>query len=160
MIPNIAAWGQGQIDNALGAAGTSAAKVGEKALEANSVMYHGLLILGSGAVLVGMVLGAVTAFIVDRKFIAAGAFLLGGVVLTFFGIINAEKVEFNANATVELGYLFAAIICFAFAFMRLPVREKEADEIALDEEEGMSPPPAADIEPIVASEAASAGAPR
>src|SRR3984885_11542229 len=59
IIPNIASWAQGQIDNALGAAGTSAAQVGEAKLEGNSVVYHGLLILGSGAVLAGMVLGAI-----------------------------------------------------------------------------------------------------
>ncbi len=46
IIPNIASWATGLIDNALGAAGTSAAQVGEAALEGNSVLYHGLLILG------------------------------------------------------------------------------------------------------------------
>ena len=61
--------------------------------------------------------------------------------LTFVGIISAEKVELNANAGVTLGYLFAAAVCFAFATMKLPLREKEADELALDAEEGLAPPP-------------------
>jgi AGZA family xanthine/uracil permease-like MFS transporter len=148
IIPNIASWAQGQIDNALGAAGTSAAKVGEKALEQNSVVYHGLLILGSGAVLAGMMIGAVTAFVIDRRFIHAGCYLLAAAALTFFGVINAAKVELNANRTVELGYLFAAVVCFAFALRKLPYREKETDELELDAQEGMTPPPAADIEAV------------
>jgi adenine/guanine/hypoxanthine permease len=148
IIPNIASWAQGLIDNALGAAGTSAAKVGESALEANSVVYHGLLILGSGAVLAGMVIGAVVALIVDRNFVAAGCWLLAAAALSFVGIINAEKVELNASHEVTLGYVFAAVVCFAFALTRPPRREKEADEIAQDAEEGMSPPPAADIIPV------------
>ena len=121
--------------------------MGESALEANSVVYHGLLILGSGAILTGMVVGAVTALIIDRNFIASGSWLVAAAALTFIGIINAEKVQWNANQTVTLGYLYAAAIVFAFALMRLPRREKEADELALDAEEMMSTPPAADIMP-------------
>ena len=160
IIPNIASWAQGQIDNALGAAGTSAAKVGETALENNSVMYHGLLILGSGAVLVGMLLGAVTAFIVDRNFVFAGIYLTLSAALSFVGIVNAPTVKWNANQDMTLGYLFAAALCFLFILMKLPRRAKEADELALDAEEGLTPPPAADIMSVDAetSEPATASA--
>ncbi|CAN5334355.1 MAG: hypothetical protein ACSLEW_09400 [Nocardioides sp.] len=147
LIPNIASWAQGQIDNALASAGTSAAALGDAALEQNSVMYHGLMVLGAGAVLVGMLLGAITAYIIDRKFLMAGIFLLGAAVLSFFGIVNAEKVEVNANFEMTLAYVMAAVVCFAFIAMKLPFREKEADELALDAEEGLLPPPAADLMP-------------
>jgi AGZA family xanthine/uracil permease-like MFS transporter len=140
VIPNIASWAQGQIDNALGAAGTSAAKVGETALEQNSVIYHGLLILGSGAVLAGMLLGAITAFVVDRNFIAAGVYMTLGAGLSFVGIVNAETVTWNANQGMTLGYLFGAVVCFAFATLKLPRREKEADELEQDAEETMTAP--------------------
>ena len=145
IIPNIASWAQGLVDNALGAAGTSAAQVGESALKANSDIYHGLLILGAGAVLGGMLLGAVTAFIVDRNFIAAGVYLVLGSALSFVGIINAETVKWNASQDITVGYLFAATLCFAFALMKLPRREKEADELALDAEESVTTPSAAGI---------------
>jgi adenine/guanine/hypoxanthine permease len=137
IIPNIAAWAVSLIDNALGAAGTSAAEVGEAALEGNSVLYHGLLVLGSGAVLVGMMMGAVVAFIIDRNFVWAAGYLGVAAALSFLGIINAEKVQLNANSQVTIGYLFAAAVCIALATMKLPRREKEADELALDEEEAM-----------------------
>ena len=140
IIPNIASWAQGQIDDALGAAGTSATKVGEAALEQNSVIYHGLLILGSGAVLAGMLLGAITAFVVDRNFVAAGVYMVIGAVLSFVGIVNAETVKWNANHQMALGYLLGAVVCFAFAAMKLPRREKEADELEQDAEETMTPP--------------------
>ena len=57
MIPNIAAWGKLLIDSALGAAGTNAATVGLDKLGQVGVLYHGLEVLGSGATIVGMVLG-------------------------------------------------------------------------------------------------------
>ena len=49
-------------------------------------------------------------------------------------------MELNANGGATLGYLFAAAVCFALAAMKLPLREKEADELALDAEEGLVPP--------------------
>ena len=158
IIPNIASWAQGQIDDALGAAGTSASKVGETALENNSVIYHGLLILGSGAVLVGMLLGAITAFIVDRNFVAASVYLGLSAALSFVGIVNAPTVKWNANGGMTLGYLFAAAVCLAFMLMRLPKREKEADELALDAEEAQAQPPAADIMALEPSDSQSESA--
>ena len=139
IIPNIASWAQGQIDNALGAAGTSAAQVGEAKLEANSVVYHGLLILGSGAVLAGMILGALVAFIVDRTFVKAGIVCVIAAALTFVGIIHAEKVEWNANGGMTVGFLFGAVVCFAFALTKPAPRVKDAEELALDAKEGGAP---------------------
>jgi hypothetical protein len=43
--------------------------------------------------------------------------------------------------------------------MKLPRREKEADELALDAEEGLAPPPAAAIAPDDAREPASVSSP-
>jgi AGZA family xanthine/uracil permease-like MFS transporter len=159
IIPNVASWAVSLIDNALAAAGTSASEVGDAALEGHSVIYHGLLVLGSGAVLAGMVLGAVAAFIIDRKFIWAGGYLVAAAGLTFVGIISAEKVELNANTGATLGYLFAAAVCFALATMKLPRREKEADELALDAEEGLAPPPVPATAPDQADESASTSSP-
>jgi AGZA family xanthine/uracil permease-like MFS transporter len=135
IIPNIASWAQTQIDNALGAAGTSAAQVGEAKLEGNSVIYHGLVILGSGAVLAGMVLGAIVVFVIDRAFVKAGSVCVIAAGLTFVGIIHAEKVKFNANHVVTLGFLFAAVVCFAFALTKPAPRVKGADELLLEEED-------------------------
>src|SRR5207342_3600407 len=65
IIPNIAAWGKLQIDSALGAAGTNVAAVGLDKLGQVGVLYHGLEVLAGGAILTGMILGAIGAFIVD-----------------------------------------------------------------------------------------------
>ena len=90
ILPNLAAWGAGLIDNALAAAGTSAAEVGEEALDGAGLVYHGLKILGQGAVLAGMVLGAIVAFILMRKFRAAIAAAVGAV-LCWIGLIHASR---------------------------------------------------------------------
>src|SRR5215210_3001640 len=71
LIPNLAAWGQNLVDGALNAAGTSAEKVGSAALGSAGVVYDGMAVLGGGAILAGMVLGAIGAFVIDRDFRSA-----------------------------------------------------------------------------------------
>jgi len=78
LIPNIAEWAKTQIDGALNAAGTSVAAVGLDKLAGTGVLYRGLELLGGGSVLAGMVLGAMAAFIIERKLVAAA-------VTAFFG---------------------------------------------------------------------------
>jgi AGZA family xanthine/uracil permease-like MFS transporter len=136
LIPNIASWASGLIDNALSAAGTSAAQVGEEALENAGVVYNGLLILGEGAILAGLVLGAIVAFIIDKKFLPAAVAAAVGSVLAFIGLIHGAKVEWNANGQVALGYLFVAIICGAFALAKIPPRVPDAEELALEQTHG------------------------
>lgn len=115
MLPSLAEWAVGLINNALGAAGTSAAEVGFDTLEAGGVIYDGLALFGSGAVLAGILLGAITVFIIDHKFWAAAITSGVSAVLSFFGIINAPAVGINASFPVTLGYLFLAALMIAFA---------------------------------------------
>ena len=51
IAPHLAAWAKVQIDGALAAAGTSASAVGLENLANVGVLYHGLAILGGGAIL-------------------------------------------------------------------------------------------------------------
>ncbi len=116
MLPSLAQWATGLIDNALGAAGTNAAEVGFDNLSAGGVIYDGLHLFGSGAVLAGVLLGAITVFIIDHRFWAAAITSGIAAVLSFFGIINATAVGINASFGVTLGYLFLGAIMVAFAY--------------------------------------------
>jgi adenine/guanine/hypoxanthine permease len=111
MLPNIASWAQSQIDGALNAAGTSAASVGYDKLAGNGVIYHGLQLFGGGGTLAGLILGAIAAFIIDRKFDRAALYSVAGAVLAFFGFIHGTSLEVGNSAPVALGYLFLALMC-------------------------------------------------
>ena len=130
ILPNLASWGTGLMDNALAAAGTTADQVGEAALTDAGLVYGGLKILGEGAVLAGMVLGSIVAFILMHRFwssaIAAGV----GAVLSWIGLIHASEVAWAAQPEVALGYAMLAIVLCGFALHRrgaeipaLPVEE-------------------------------------
>jgi AGZA family xanthine/uracil permease-like MFS transporter len=128
LLPNIAAWCQTQIDGALGAAGTSAAQIGFDKLATTGVVYHGMELLGGGAVLAGMILGAIAAFIIDRRFERAAIYAGAGAVLSFFGFIHGTSLGFGNSAPVALGYLFVAVLCLAFL-----VQEQDAPAVVEDE---------------------------
>jgi AGZA family xanthine/uracil permease-like MFS transporter len=142
LIPNIASWASGMVDNALGAANTNAATVGESALENAGVVYNGLTTLGQGAILAGLFLGAIVAFIIDKKFIHAAAFALVSAVLSFVGLIHAPKVGWNADGKVALGYLGMAVVLLLFALTKPTPRVPDAEELALEAEHGGAPVPA------------------
>jgi AGZA family xanthine/uracil permease-like MFS transporter len=134
MVPNIAQWGAGLVDNALGAAGTSAATVGQAKLANAGVIYDGLHVLGSGATLAGMVLGAIAVFLIDRRFYHAAAFCAAGGVLSIVGLIHGDKVHIFSNKSIALGYGLAAVTCLAMTLMKLPVREPDPTD-AMDMED-------------------------
>ncbi|MGP0058422.1 MAG: regulator [Beijerinckiaceae bacterium] len=112
LIPQIAAWGKLMIDNALGAAGTSAAQVGAEKLGQVGVLYDGLAVLGGGAILAGIILGAVAVFIIDRQFEKSAAFAAAGAVLTFFGFIHSEAIGLYKTPVVAVSYLAVAVFLF------------------------------------------------
>jgi AGZA family xanthine/uracil permease-like MFS transporter len=115
MLPQIAAWGKTMIDGALGAAGTNAAAVGFDKLGNAGILYHGLATFGGGATLAGIILGAVTVFIIERQLEKATSFALAGAFLTFFGFIHGEETGVGQSPVVALGYLGVAAMLFGFA---------------------------------------------
>ncbi len=132
LIPNIASWAAGLVDNALGAAGTSAAAVGEAKLEGAGVVYNGLNTLGQGAILAGLFLGAIVAFVIDKRLVSAAAFAGIAALLSFVGLIHAPKVGWDANGPVALGYLGMAVVLLLFALGKPAPRVPDAEELALD----------------------------
>ncbi|MQY25804.1 SulP family inorganic anion transporter [Nocardia aurantia] len=133
LLPNLAEWATGQIDNALAAAGTTADKVGMSALGQAGVVYDGLKILGNGGVLAGLVLGAIVTFILDKRFVPAAIAAGIGAVLCWVGLIHATEVAWAAAPKVALGYLFLGLICLGCTLLP-SVRTPAEPEPALPED--------------------------
>ncbi|MDQ3128225.1 MAG: regulator [Chloroflexota bacterium] len=144
LLPNIASWAQGQIDNALATAGTNATTVGFDKLAGNGVIYDGMSILGAGAVLAGLLLGAIAVFVIDRQYSRAIVFSLIGAVLAAVGLIHdpagliwdpSTGIVRQPN-TVWIGYVFGAIVIAIVAW------REGALTSATMREAVMTPPPA------------------
>src|ERR1700704_2826760 len=118
LVPHLAAWCKTLMDGALAAAGTNAAAVGFDKLGQVGVLYHGLEVLGGGAILTGLILGAVGAFVIEKRFQEAAAFAAAGAVLTFFGFMHGESVGLAVTPSVAIAY--ALVAGFLFVLSRAP----------------------------------------
>ena len=115
LVPHVAAWGKLQIDGALGAAGTNAMAVGLDKLGQVGVLYHGLQVIGGGAILGGLVLTSIAVFVIDHAFNKAAIFALIGAGFTFFGFMHGEAIGFAQSPVVALAYLGVAGVMFGCA---------------------------------------------
>jgi AGZA family xanthine/uracil permease-like MFS transporter len=87
----------------------------------NGVLYSGLATLGAGSVLVGMVLGTIAVFVIDRRFVLAAAACAVGAVLTLVGLIHGEEVHVFSNPRIALP-VFVIIIAGFVSGVRLPAK--------------------------------------
>ena len=137
LIPQIAAWGKTMVDNALGAAGITAASIGSQKLASHGVLYDGLVVFGGGATLAGIILGSVTVFIIEREFEKASAFAFVGAILTFFGLIHAEAIGLDQSPTLAASYVIIALMLYGCAKYATFTARDETHESA----HGLAPGP-------------------
>ena len=76
------------------------------------ILYRGLEVMGGGAILGGLVLGAIAAFIIDREFVKAGTFACAGAILTFLGFMHGEKIGVAESPLMALSYLLVGGVLF------------------------------------------------
>jgi AGZA family xanthine/uracil permease-like MFS transporter len=115
LVPHLAAWCKTLMDGALQAAGTNAHAVGLDKLGQVGVLYQGLEVLGGGAILTGLVFGAIGAFIIDKRFLAAAVSAAAGAVLTFFGFMHGESVGIAVTPSVAIAYAIVAVLLLALS---------------------------------------------
>ncbi len=128
IIPSLAAWGKLQIDNTLGSVAGIHHVTDEMiaSMAQTGILYKGLSILGGGSILAGVILGTITVYIVDRKFMQAAGFAFAGGVLTFFGLMHGEAIGINQTPLVALSYIVVGGVLTACA--KLVVVPKLAEE--------------------------------
>lgn len=128
LVPHFAAWGKTQVDGVLNTVGAKAEDLLD-ALSGNGVLYEGLTKLGGGAILSGLLWGAIAVFLIDRKPKLAAAYAVGGAVLSYFGFVHAEQVQFGEAglpSAITIGYLLLAALCYGFSFLPYEKKTTEA----------------------------------
>ena len=80
--------------------------------------------MGGGAILTGLILGAIGVFVIERDFVKASAFALAGAVMTFFGFMHGEFVGIAVTPTVAAAYAVVAIFLYLCSRMEATAMEK------------------------------------
>lgn len=66
--------------------------VAHPATEVNGFLVHGLLLMERGYIFTCMILAAMSACLIDRRFVAAGCWMIAASALTFLGMMHAYQV--------------------------------------------------------------------
>lgn len=122
MIPPVADYLYTQITGAAGLAGYSTevladgtagynAEVTQMILDAG-VMWNGVPGVKAGAVIIGILLGTITVFIIEKQLLKVGVVCLAGAVLACFGFIHSAQLGFNPDSPFAIAYLIAAVLAF------------------------------------------------
>ncbi|WP_223425135.1 xanthine/uracil/vitamin C permease [Tateyamaria pelophila] len=129
ILPHISAflmikWGA--LMNSLSASGVEGLPaLGDENLTAallmNGAYYEGHLALSQGAIITGLVWGAIVADVIDGRFKMAGGFALAAAVMSSVGIIHANTLQLPQLDGITIGYL----IIGAFLYVYPAVAPKE-----------------------------------
>jgi len=81
-------------------------------LMASGVMWNGVPAVKAGAIIIGIILGTLTVFIIDRRLDKAGITALAGAGLALFGFIHSAALGFFPTSSFVIGYVIMAVLCF------------------------------------------------
>ncbi len=122
MMPHVSAflmvkWGS--LMNALGSSGVDGLpSLGDEALTAallqQGAHFEGHLALSQGAIITGLVWGAIVASVIDGRFRNAGGFALAAGVMSSIGIVHSASLHWPTLGTITIGYLVAAAFLYIY----------------------------------------------
>lgn len=145
MMPHVSSflmvkWGS--LMGALGAVGVaSLPQLGDSALTAallqQGAHFEGHLALSQGAILTGLIWGAIVASVIDGNFRNAGGFALAAAAMSSFGIIHGASLHWPSFDGVTAGYLISA--AFLFIYPLFHKEDELVNENAVVEEAPTAP---------------------
>uniref|UniRef100_A0A2A3JVC2 Xanthine/uracil/vitamin C permease n=1 Tax=Alloyangia mangrovi TaxID=1779329 RepID=A0A2A3JVC2_9RHOB len=93
-------------------------QLGDEALTAallqQGAHFAGHLSLSQGAILTGLIWGAIVASVIDGRFRNAGGFALAAALMSLVGIIHGASLHWPALGPVSAGYLIAAAFLYIY----------------------------------------------
>jgi len=158
LFPAIAAWGCTVVEGAFRVSGgvtieealttfDPARQLFGNGTLVNGFLLHGLIVIERGYIFTCMILSAIAAFLVDRKFYSAGWWAVVAMIFTALGMMHAYQVDgnnidflFNIDrlipvaapaegvvtyraGDIAVGYGLLAVVCFAYGLYRSRVPE-------------------------------------
>ncbi|MEG0296585.1 MAG: xanthine/uracil/vitamin C permease [Clostridium sp.] len=78
----------------------------------HGVMWRGVAEVKSGAIIIGILLGTITAFIIDRRLDKVAATSLVAAVLAMFGFIHSAALGFYISSPFVIGYVIFAVLAY------------------------------------------------
>ena len=131
LFPWVANWALTIVNSVMGAAGTSAEKLGSDLLHSNGVYYDGLMHLGSGAPLASMLWGCIAIFAIMNKPLRGAIAASFGALLSLFGVIHSPAVGFAEGSSIV--FVVAYLMMLAMFALKHVIDSRET--VAASEQE-------------------------
>ncbi len=87
-------------------------------LSGQGIHYKGQTALSQGAIITGLLWGAIIAYLIDFKLPKALYFAIGGAILTLFGLIHSARITFNPSP-IFWGYIITAALLLLVIILKL-----------------------------------------
>ncbi len=87
-----------------------------ESLVSNGAMWNGVPAVKAGAIIIGILLGSMCVFMIDRKLRSASLIAFSGAVLSLFGFIHHAALGFYYTSPFMIGWLIVAVILFGLSF--------------------------------------------
>lgn len=75
-------------------------------------MWRGVAEVKSGAIIIGILLGTITAFIIDRRLDKVAVTSLVAAALAMFGFIHSAALGFYISSPFVIGYVIFAVLAY------------------------------------------------
>ncbi|MED4017472.1 NCS2 family permease [Sutcliffiella cohnii] len=82
---------------------------------------EGIVPLGQGAMFTGIILGAITVYIIDKKYYHAMSFAFIGAFLSFIGLMHAPKLAINAAPDFSIAYIIIALFLYYYGWKQAKI---------------------------------------
>lgn len=144
MVPPVADYLYTQVTGAAGLANLWTEKIStgitdfvpevQQALLDAGVMWNGTAATKSGSIVVGIILGTIVVFIIDKKFLNVAITGVVAALLSFFGMIHAAEIGINFTSIWGIGYVIMALVSVALYFMDKKGWINNTDELNVKKE--------------------------
>jgi AGZA family xanthine/uracil permease-like MFS transporter len=132
IIPHLVHWAQELVRNTLTAAGVKdVTPEMVSALGQQGILYEAFEVLGSGAVLTGIVLSATTVFVIENRLKSAAICCALGATFTWFGLMHSKQIGLGMSPVLVVTYLLLAAVMLVGSF-RPVVRPMQVHKEDLD----------------------------
>ncbi|MDQ0339261.1 AGZA family xanthine/uracil permease-like MFS transporter [Caldalkalibacillus uzonensis] len=79
----------------------------------------GIVPLGQGAMFTGIILGAITVWIIDRQLLKGAVFAFIGALFSFAGLMHAPELGFNSDLQFAIGYIVMGLFFLTYSYASL-----------------------------------------
>jgi AGZA family xanthine/uracil permease-like MFS transporter len=127
VMPSLAAWLLVQVETTLRVAGTNLASTADK-FAVQGLYVHGVMALSQGFLITSVIYPAVMAFVIDRRFKVAAAWLAVASFFSAIGLIHAYRLTpsgvenhfawFTAAPEFAIGYAAGAVLLLVMGVMQ------------------------------------------